>query len=75
MNYKIAGVQYYTKDEKEGTLLHVLFPIHNNGEGFKCEKIWLNGNRKEFKHNDTVTLVFDMGYNGKPYVKDVKKIN
>ena len=72
--YEITGYNTYEKNGYKNTVVYILFPIKHNGEGFKTEPIFLNGERTEFKKGDLVNLQFDY-YNGKLRVTDIQKVD
>lgn len=72
MNYEIIGVQYYTKEGEEYTIIHYLKQIENkNGEGMQGEKLFLKG-ALDVKKGDLFKPVFELGYNSKPYVAGIE---
>lgn len=75
MNYETIGVQYYEKEGEEYTIIHYLKPItSNNGSGLSGEKIFLKGSI-DIKKGDLFKINFDIGFNGKPYVLGIEKID
>lgn len=75
MTYEAIGALYYNKNGEDKTVLHYIKPINSkNGEGFQGEKLFLNG-IVEIHKGDLFKIIFDLGYNGKPYVAGIEKID
>ena len=75
MTYETLGVLYYNKNGEDKTLIHYLKQINEkNGNGFSGEKLFLNG-IVDIKKGDLFKIVFDLGFNGKPYVAGIEKID
>lgn len=75
MTYETIGVQYYTKEGEEYTIIHYLKPIASkNGEGLSGEKLFLKGSI-DIRKGDLFKPVFEIGYNCKPYVSGIEKVD
>lgn len=73
--YEVIGVFFYKKNEEKKTIVHYLKPIENkNGSGFSGEKVFLN-EYVDIKKGDLIRFIFDLGYDGKAYIKSVEKVD
>lgn len=73
--YEVIGVFYYEKEGEKRTIIHYLKPIKNeNGNGFSGEKIFYN-KYIDIKKGDLIKLIFELGYNNKPYLSNIEKVD